>query len=172
MRNFFNRMPAWGWLAVALAMMIAGLWLAYFLVVNPPETPAGMVQTVPTFTATAAEPATDEPAASETPATDAATSDTDAAEADVQAVNAAPETVTEQVPATPAPTMPTPTEPAPSSVNTPLPPPTQTDTPLPDQRLALGVEQHRLGDYAAARGVRRPTCFGRYAAPSAPARPV
>ena len=55
MRNFFNRMPAWGWLAVALAMMIAGLWLAYFLVVNPPETPAGMVQTVPTFTATAAE---------------------------------------------------------------------------------------------------------------------
>ena len=47
--------------------------------------------------------------------------------------------------------MPTPTEPAPSSVNTPLPPPTQTDTPLPDQRLALGVEQHRLGDYAAAR---------------------
>ena len=56
MRNFFNRLPAWGWLAVALAMMIAGLWLAYFLVVNPPETPAGMVQTVPTFTATAAEP--------------------------------------------------------------------------------------------------------------------
>ena len=46
--------------------------------------------------------------------------------------------------------MPAPTEPAPPA-DTPLPPPTQTDTPLPEQRLALGVEQHRLGDYAAAR---------------------
>ena len=131
-RTALFRLPAWAWLAVALSMLIAGLWLAYFVVVNRPPTPAGTVQTVPTYTAT--------PAATGQTESTAATDDT------ASAVTA---TGTVSAPAAPTDT-PSPT-PLSTDTSTPPPAPTQTSTPVPEQRLVQGAEFYRLGDYAAAR---------------------
>ena len=137
MRTALGRLPAWVWLAIALSMMIAGLWVAYYAVVHPPQTPPGTVQTVPTYTATPVATAQTEPMA-ETP--DAVVP----AAADVPATSAAPAD-------TPVPTDTSAPAVAPTETATPLPAPTQTPTPVAEQRLEVGAQLYRLGDYAAAR---------------------
>ncbi|MDI9546289.1 MAG: hypothetical protein QM346_01695, partial [Chloroflexota bacterium] len=132
-RRGLRRLPAWVWLAIVLSLLIAALWLTDWAIRKAlPPSEEGALQVVPTFTPTS-------PAAAQAPAVTPA--------GDVTAEPALEPAATELAAPGPAPTeAATPTPPPPTS-----PPPTTAPTPLPDERMALGVQAYRLGDYGAAR---------------------
>ncbi len=144
-RRGLAQWPAWGWLAAVLVMMIAVLWLTYWVVDASLRPGEGTVATVPTFTPTPLQAA----AASASGSAPTQVAPTEVASAQAaptgEAVAAAAEPVAPvQLPTLTAPTAPTP---APTA----LPAPTAAATPLPQEQLALGLQAYRLGDYSAAR---------------------
>ncbi len=154
-----TRTPMWLWIAVGLTMIILGLWLAYFLIVNPfarSDESASAVATasvdlaVKAATASIATPIalTDEPVAeSSNGVTDAVAAAAQVSEPALLEPSPTP-MQSQDVPAQNE--MPTATlTPAPPTVAPPTP--TDTSTPHPEQRLLQGNEQYRLGNYTAAR---------------------
>ncbi len=110
-------------------LLIAALWLTDWAIRKAlPPSEEGALQVVPTFTPTS-------PAAAQAPVVTPAGDVT----AEPALESAAPEPAAATEPAPPEPATPTPL------------PPTATPAPLPDERMALGVQAYRLGDYGAAR---------------------
>ena len=138
-RRGLRRLPLWVWLALILSLLIAALWLTDWAIRKAlPPSEEGALQVVPTFTPTS-------PAAAQAPVVTPA--------GDVTAEPALEPAATELA----APESAAATEPAPTEAATPTPlpptspPPTAAPTPLPDERMALGAQAYRLGDYGAAR---------------------
>ena len=135
-RRGLRRLPAWVWLAIVLSLLIAALWLTDWAIRKAlPPSEEGALQVVPTFTPTS-------PAAAQAPAVTPAGDVT----AEPALESAAPELAATGSGAATEPAPPEPATPTPTS-----PPPTTAPTPLPDERMALGVQAYRLGDYGAAR---------------------
>ncbi|MFN2204139.1 MAG: transglycosylase SLT domain-containing protein [Caldilineaceae bacterium] len=160
MRNSFDRLPAWVWLAVALCMLIVGLWLAYFVVVHPPALQLAGLRTEPIPSSSIIEL---------TPDLAVVASDAGENPAPISVLSTPPTgRPDEAAEFTGEPTVTAVLEPAELPIATPtlLAPPTATVTPVPaptvtapppvvsqssDQVLAQAAALYRLGDYATAR---------------------